>query len=90
LGDVARIAAGIFRSLEDKTERGRRTASRLAVETWLKKENLMVVTKGAIVLPNSATEVFHSLVAGTLPACSRNLAKSPLSWLRLESSTRAP
>ena len=33
--------------------------SQIAVETWLKKEKLIVVTKGAKVLPNFATEVSH-------------------------------
>jgi len=57
--DVARMVAGIYRRLEDKTERGRRTAYRLAVETWLKKEKLIVVTKGVKVLPNFPAEVSH-------------------------------
>jgi hypothetical protein len=47
------------RRVEDKTERGRRTAQRLAVETWLKREKPSFRTKGVEVLPNFATEVSH-------------------------------
>ena len=47
---MADMANAIHRRLDDKTERGRATAQRLAIETWLKKEGLISVTCGDGVL----------------------------------------
>ncbi|MBN1459421.1 MAG: hypothetical protein JXA57_07780 [Armatimonadetes bacterium] len=52
MGDVADIAEAIYREIADKTTRGRATAQRRAIETWLKKEKLIIVTQGSGVLPS--------------------------------------
>lgn len=59
LGDMADIAQAIHRRLDDKTERGRATAQRLAIETWLKKEGLITVTQGGGVSPNFSRDESH-------------------------------
>jgi hypothetical protein len=59
LGDMADIAQAIHRRLDDRTERGRETAQRLAVETWLKREGLITVTQSSGVLPNYSPKESH-------------------------------
>jgi hypothetical protein len=51
IASMADIAEVIYRDLDDQTTRGRETAQRLSVETWLKKEGLISVRQGNRVSP---------------------------------------
>jgi hypothetical protein len=56
---MADMAQAIHRRLDDKTERGRATAQRLAIETWLKKQGLITVTQSGGVLPDFSPKESH-------------------------------
>jgi hypothetical protein len=59
LADMADMARAIYRRLDDRTERGRAAAQRLAIETWLKKEGLITVTQGRGVSPDFSLDRSH-------------------------------
>ena len=59
LADMADMAQAIQRRLEGKTEGGRETAQRLAVETRLKKEGLITVTQIGGVSPDFSPDQSH-------------------------------
>jgi hypothetical protein len=60
MANMADIAQAVYRNIPDKTARGRRAAQRIAVETWLKKEGLISVTRGNGVSPYFSAEESHN------------------------------